>query len=138
MGIVLVPAPGSYVKNFQIYDTGSVYNGNIFKFYQGKFLSGKLNGVMCTLTNYSDANFVSIRVGPFKNGLENGTVQEYVFPKSQWDSFINETIVSATKYEHVFVNGVWSQTNGSIVVNIQGKHTVNNNGYINYFSFSEV
>lgn len=138
MGIVLVPDPGSVIKNFQIVDSGSVYNGNTFIFYQGKFYAGKLNGPSCCLTNFASSGFVNIRVGAYNAGKPHGTVFEYVFPKSLWDTFSTGSIISATKYTQVFNNGVYVSTEATDSVSIEGNTTVNSNGYYNSFTFAKV
>jgi hypothetical protein len=137
--ITIVPDSGSYIQNGQIRSSGGYYDSANSLFKQGTWRSGKLHGASCKSTDYS-GNMVDIRSGPYNIGKENGTITEYVFPKSSWLTFIASPPagVAATKYVQVYTNGVLSSTTSTSSVNIKGDITYNVNGYINSFTFNEV
>lgn len=140
MVTTLVSAPGSVVKNFQIVTEGGSYNDVACVFKQGSWLKGKLNGSDCTNTNYSDVSLVNIRKGVYSSDKENGTIIEYVFPKSLWGDFILNPPagIDSTKYIQEYTSGVLSSTTSSGSQKIKGLVTYNSKGYVIDFSFSEV
>jgi hypothetical protein len=139
-GLTLVPDKGSFVKAFQIVDTGSIFDENKFIFTQGVFSSGKLNCPNGQVTNYSRAS-VSIRQGEYILGKENGNIVEYVFPKTDWDAFVDDTTpsISSTRYTHTFNNGSWVSTIDTTPgINIKATVAKNVANRFCAFSFAEV
>jgi hypothetical protein len=138
MAITMVPAAGSVIKNFQIVDTGGIYDDNLKVIKQGKFLSGKLNGPDCVVTSYGGSE-INIRKGAFSAGVENGSIFEYVFVQSDWELLFGaNSSISVTRYSHVFANGVWQSTSATNTVKITGTRTFNTKGYLVGFTFMEV
>lgn len=138
MPVTLVPDEGSIIKNFQIVNSGSIFDGNEKIITQGTFLKGKLNGDNCILTRYGGED-ISIRKGTFSNGLENGNIFEYVFLQAEWEKlFVNNSHISVTRYTHVFANGVWHSTSATATVTITGTRVFNDKHYLVGFTFSEI
>lgn len=138
MAITMVPDAGSKIQNFQIVTAGSIFDDVKCLIIQGTFLKGKLNGDVCFRTNYSSTD-VSIRQGQFSAGLENGDILEYVFDLADWDKFFEDkSSVSATRYKHMFANGVWQSTSETIAKNISGTKVLNANDRMIKFTFVEV
>ena len=140
MPTTYIPDAGSIVKNFQIITKGGIFDSTACIFRQGTWNAGKLNGPDCTITNYADSTSVNIRTGPYSNNSPNGTVSEYVFPKSSWSVFITnpDAGVDCTRYTQVFTNGVFDSTTETVDKKIKGLVTYNSKGYIIGFTFSEV
>lgn len=140
MVVTLVSDPGSVVKNFQIVTNGGSYNDVACVFKQGVWYKGKLSGANCTLTNYFNAT-VRIRQGDFLNDLENGNITAYEFPKTSWDEFVTNPAagIDSTKLLQVYSSGTLTSTISTINnKKIKGSLTLNSNGYVVGFTFSEV
>lgn len=130
---------GGHFRNFQIVGEGSTFDENNGIFIQGFFERGKLNVQdVGTVTKYlGDA--VSIRQGSYRNGMEDGKIYEYVFAKSEWQTFIDGKVsVSTEKYTQLFNNGIYVSTSATETKQIIGKFTINAKGYIVGFEFSEL
>lgn len=141
MTVTFIPSPGSVFRNFQIVTDGSIFDDVTCLFKQGTWQSGKLNGANCTLTNYIDITNVNIRVGVFTSGKENGAIYEYIFPKSDWLTFIATPVggIDSTRYTRIYTNGILTSTSETITgKKIQGTITYNSAGNINGFSFIEI
>lgn len=140
MVLTLVPINGGKVKNFQLVGDGGSYDNVKCIFKQGTWVNNKLNGTDARVTNYLSAT-VNIRQGVYQNGVENGIVLEYVFPKTSWDEFITnpEAGIDSTRYTQTFSAGVWVSTSETLTEKkIKGLISLNSAGNIEGFTFSEV
>jgi hypothetical protein len=137
MAITMIPDEGSTIKNFQIYESGSVFDSTAKTIKQGSFLSGKLSGANCTTVNYS-LPLITIRRGDFTAGKEDGAILEYVFDQANWDALFSDVGISVTRYTHIFSSGVWQLTSATETKVIKGTRTVNAKSILVAFSFSEV
>lgn len=138
MPVTLVPAEGSVIKNFQIVDTGGIFDGNTKIITQGVFLKGKLNGLECTVTKYGGDD-ISIRHGAYEAGREHGDIFEYVFVQALWEGlFVADSNISVTRYTQIFTDGVWQSTSATETKQITGTRTYNTKGYLVGFTYVEV
>ena len=139
MVLTLVPINGGYVKNFQIVGEGGKYDDVACLFKQGFWSSGKLNGSDCRVTNYFSSE-VNIKQGVYASDKANGAIIEYTFPKTDWSTFITDPVlgIDSTKYTRVYTNGILTSTSATVTQKIKGLTTLNGNGNIVGFSFSEV
>jgi hypothetical protein len=121
MPVVWVSRRGfGFWKNGRLVGQGAYLNYNECIFRQGNFSNGLINDINGIIINYSSSSYVNIRTGAFTNGAENGTILEYVFPKSMWDSFYAGNNITSTRYTHTFSNGSWVSTTdtSTIVINL--------------------
>ena len=100
-----------YWQNGVLVGVGEVLNEIDCILQKGTFNSkGQLHGNNCIAIDYSDLSLVTIKKGTFSNGLENGTVYEYVFPKSRWATLIGNGTISTTKYTRTYNLGALTAT----------------------------
>lgn len=139
MTVTLIPINGGYIKNFKLYGEGGRYDDVACEFKQGFWSNGKLNGATCQVTNYFSAE-VNIKKGVYSNDLANGAIEEYTFPKTDWDTFVSnpEAGIDSTKYTRVYTNGVLTSTSATVTQKIKGEITYNVKNNIIDFAFSEV
>lgn len=128
-----------HIENFRMVGYGAIYDENALNFKQGFFQNGNLTGPPPgQVTDYS-TDSVSIRNGVYTNGVPNGQIYEYVFPKISWSTFVaGQQAVSATKYTQLFSNGVWQSNSATESKQLTGQFTINDKGYIVGFTFTEV
>lgn len=146
MVLILKPAAGSIVKNFQIINEGGSYDDVKCLIKQGTWSSGRLDsnvpgkvGYICNVTDYLNST-VNIKVGTYSADKANGTISEYTFPKTSWDLFITNPVggIDSTKSINVYVNGVLSSTTSTDPQKIKGAVTRNGSGYIDSLVITEV
>jgi hypothetical protein len=115
MPITWIPVRGyGYWSKGKLIGEGQYINENDYLMEKGTFnQDGNLDAVECEVINYSDPANVSVRLGTYSDGKENGTIIEYVFAKSAWENFMINSSVSSTKYTHLFSNGVWESTSNT-------------------------
>ncbi len=117
-----------YFLNGKLIGRGFYINENDYIMEKNIFNNGLLNDSNGTIIDYSDSANVVIRVGPCVNGLEHGNIIEYIFPKSLWETFLNNNAVLSTKYEHIYTHGSWQSTASTTSgVSITGQFIKTNN-----------
>lgn len=127
-------------KNGVLVGVGQEIDENNKIIRKGSFNAiGQLDYEDCEVIDYSDSVNVIIRKGSFIRNKENGTIIEYLFNKSLWEDFKNNSNgINVTKYSRTFSNGVQQSTESTINVNIKripdnGNTLINSVGY----NFSE-
>lgn len=100
-----------YWQNGMLIGVGEALNEIDCILQKGTFNSkGQLNGNDCVSIDYSDASLVTIKKGTFSSGLEDGTIYEYVFPKSRWNTLIGNGTIATTRYTRTYTDGVLTST----------------------------
>lgn len=112
MPITWIPVRGQgYCSKNKIIGRGQYINDNTCIMKKGIFnANGELHDNSGKLIDYSDSANVHIRQGVYNNGKENGVILEYVFAKSNWNDFLNNSVINSTRYTHSFSNGTWQST----------------------------
>ena len=113
MPITWIPTPGQGIwRKCKIIGVGQEINEVDCIIKTGTFNeNGELEGKDCTVIDYSDASNVSVRIGPYLEGKENGEIHEYVFAKSSWNNFHTQPNgANSMRYKHTFSHGNWVNT----------------------------
>lgn len=130
MTISWIPIRGQgYWFKAKLIGQGTYVNENTCIMEIGMFaeVNGELSGVNCTRIDYSDSSNVVIYVGDFTDGKQDGTITEYLFAKSDWNTFTNNGTILCTKYDNIYSDGVWSSTITTTPnVSLQGDFEKNN------------
>lgn len=112
MPITWIPTRGrGYWYKGKLIGEGQYINENDNIMEKGTFnQNGELESKNCEVINYNDNVNISVRIGPYSDGKENGTILEYVFAKFFWDDFMTNSVVNSTRYTHLFSHGNWEST----------------------------